>query len=63
MTKAGREVVAVINQTREQLVGKLMADWTAAERCDLARLMKRFASDMNVWVMRHQSVDAAVDSE
>ena len=63
VTKAGREVVAVIDQTREQLVGELMADWTAAERRDLARLMKRFASDMNAWVLRHKSADAADDAE
>lgn len=63
VTKAGREVVAVIDQTREQLVGELMADWTAAERRELARLMKRFAGDMNAWVLRHKSADADDDSE
>lgn len=63
VTKAGSEVVAVIGQTREKQVGEVMADWTAAERRDLARMMKRLAADMNAWVLRHKSPDAHEDSE
>ena len=63
VTRAGREVVAVIDQTRETQVGELMADWTAAERRDLARLMKRLAADMNAWVQRHKHPDHEEDSE
>jgi len=43
---------------REELVGELMADWTNAERRDLARLLKRMAGDMNEWVVRRKSEDA-----
>jgi DNA-binding MarR family transcriptional regulator len=63
VTRAGREVVAVLDQTREVLVSELMADWTAAERRDLARLMKRFAGDMNAWVLRHKNADAGDEAE
>jgi hypothetical protein len=35
-----------------------MADWTNAERRDLARLLKRMASDMNEWMVRRKSEDA-----
>ena len=63
VTRAGREVVAVIDQTREKQVSELMADWTAAERRDLARMMKRLASDMNAWVLRNKSPDADEESE
>ena len=63
VTKAGSEVVAVIDETREKQVSELMADWTAAERRDLARMMKRLAADMNAWVLRHKSPDPDEDSE
>ena len=55
VTKAGSEVVAVIDETREKQVGELMADWTAAEWRELARMMKRLAADMNAWVLRQES--------
>nr|WP_315398374.1 MarR family transcriptional regulator [uncultured Duganella sp.] len=63
VTDAGHAVVAVIDQTREQLVAELMADWTAAERRELARVMKRLAGDMNAWVLRHKSPDLHDESE
>jgi hypothetical protein len=47
-----------IDRMREQLAGELRASWTSAERRDLARLMKRFANDMNEWVLRRRVEDA-----
>jgi DNA-binding MarR family transcriptional regulator len=58
VTELGREIADAIDRMREQLVGELMADWTNAERRDLARLMKRFANDMNEWVPRRRGEDA-----
>ena len=58
VTELGREMADAIDRMREQLVGELMADWTNAERRDLARLMKRFANDMNEWVLRRRGEDA-----
>jgi DNA-binding MarR family transcriptional regulator len=58
VTELSREMADAIDRMREQLVGELMADWTNAERRDLARLMKRFANDMNEWVLRRRGEDA-----
>jgi DNA-binding MarR family transcriptional regulator len=58
VTELGREMADAIDRTREQLVGELMADWTNAERRDLARLMKRFAADMNEWLVSRKHDDA-----
>ena len=58
VTELGREVADAIDRTREQIVGELMADWTNAERRDLARLMKRFAGGMNEWLANRKHDDA-----
>ena len=58
VTEAGREMADAIDRMREELVGELMADWTNAERRDLARLLKRMASGMNEWMVRRKSEDA-----
>ncbi len=58
VTEAGREMADAVDRMREELVGELMADWTNAERRDLARLLKRMASDMNEWMVRRKSEDA-----
>ena len=58
VTELGREVADAIDRTREQLVGELMADWTNAERRDLARLLKRMAADMDHWLVQRKSEDA-----
>jgi DNA-binding MarR family transcriptional regulator len=58
VTEAGREMADAIDRMREELVGELMADWTNAERRDLARLLKRMASDMNEWMVRRKSEDS-----
>ncbi len=57
VTEAGREMADAIDRMREELVGELMAEWTNAERRDLARLLKRMASDMNEWMVRRKSED------
>jgi DNA-binding MarR family transcriptional regulator len=57
VTEAGREMADAVDRMREELVGELMADWTNAERRDLARLLKRMASDMNEWMVRRKSED------
>ena len=58
VTQLGREVADAIDRTREQLVGELMANWTNAERRDLARLLKRVAGDMNDWLANRKDGDA-----
>lgn len=58
VTEAGREMADAVDRMREELVGELMVDWTNAERRDLARLLKRMASDMNEWMVRRKSEDA-----
>ncbi|WP_170304334.1 MarR family winged helix-turn-helix transcriptional regulator [Duganella radicis] len=58
VTELGREMADAIDRMREELVGELMADWTNAERRDLARLLKRMAADMNEWVVRRKLEDA-----
>jgi DNA-binding MarR family transcriptional regulator len=58
VTELGREMADAIDRMREQIVGELMADWTNAERRDLARLLKRMAADMNEWVVRRKLEDA-----
>lgn len=58
VTELGREMADAVDRMREELVGELMADWTNAERRDLARLLKRMAGDMNEWVIHHKSEDA-----
>jgi DNA-binding MarR family transcriptional regulator len=58
VTELGREMADAIDRMREEIVGELMADWTNAERRDLARLLKRMASDMNEWVARRKLEDA-----
>lgn len=58
VTELGREMADAVDRMREELVGELMADWTNAERRDLARLLKRMAVDMNEWVVRRKSEDA-----
>lgn len=57
VTELGREMADAIDRMREQIVGELMADWTNAERRDLARLLKRMAADMNEWVVRRKLED------
>ena len=59
VTQLGREMADAIDRMRERIVGELMADWSAAERRDLARLMKRFANDASEWLARRQDEDAA----
>jgi len=56
-TELGREMADAIDRMREQLVSELMADWTNAERRDLARLLKRMAAGMNEWVARRKTED------
>jgi len=58
VTEQGREMADAIDRMREEIVGELMADWTNAERRDLARLLKRMAADMNEWVARRKLDDA-----
>ena len=58
VTELGREMADAIDRMREELVAELMADWTNAERRDLARLLKRVAGDMNEWVARRKLEDA-----
>lgn len=58
VTELGREMADAIDRMREELVGELMADWTSAERRDLARLLKRMAAGMNEWVARRKHDDA-----
>jgi DNA-binding MarR family transcriptional regulator len=58
VTELGREMADAIDRMREEIVGELMADWTSAERRDLARLLKRMASGMNEWVARRKLDDA-----
>jgi DNA-binding MarR family transcriptional regulator len=58
VTELGREMADAIDRMREEIVGELMADWTNAERRDLARLLKRMAADMNEWVARRKLEDA-----
>jgi len=58
VTEQGREMADAIDRMREEIVGELMADWTNAERRDLARLLKRMAADMNEWVARRKLEDA-----
>jgi len=60
---ASRAVVAVIDETRAKQVSGSMADWTAAGRRDLARMMKRLAGDMSAWVLRHKSPEPDDDTE
>lgn len=58
VTELGREMADAIDRMREEIVGELMADWTSAERRDLARLLKRMAAGMNEWVARRKLEDA-----
>jgi DNA-binding MarR family transcriptional regulator len=58
VTELGREMADAIDRMREEIVGELMADWTNAERRDLARLLKRMAAGMNEWVARRKLEDA-----
>jgi DNA-binding MarR family transcriptional regulator len=57
VTELGREMADAIDRMREEIVGELMADWTNAERRDLARLLKRMAAGMNEWVARRKLED------
>ncbi len=57
VTELGREMADAIDRMRENIVAELMADWSAAERRDLSRLMKRFAGDMNDWLYRRKNDD------
>ena len=59
VTQLGRDMADAIDRMRERIVGELMADWSAAERRDLARLMKRFANDASEWLARRKDEDAA----
>jgi DNA-binding MarR family transcriptional regulator len=63
VTELGREMADAVDRMREQLVGELMADWTNAERRDLARLMKRLAGDMNDWLLHRHADDGDDDSD
>lgn len=58
VTELGREMADAIDRMREELVGELMADWTNAERRDLARLLKRMAAGMNDWMVRRKLEDS-----
>lgn len=58
VTELGREMADAIDRMREEIVGELMADWSSAERRDLARLLKRMAAGMNEWVARRKLEDA-----
>jgi DNA-binding MarR family transcriptional regulator len=57
VTELGRELADAVDRMREELVSELMADWTNAERRDLARLLKRMAGDMNQWLIGRKSED------
>lgn len=58
VTELGRDMADAVDRMREQLVGELLAGWTNAERRDLARLLKRMATDMNEWMARRRVDDA-----
>ena len=58
VTELGREMADAIDRMREELVGELRADWTNAERRDLARLLKRMAAGMNDWMVRRKLEDS-----
>jgi DNA-binding MarR family transcriptional regulator len=58
VTELGRDMADAVDRMREQLVGELLTGWTNAERRDLARLLKRMATDMNEWMARRRADDA-----
>jgi DNA-binding MarR family transcriptional regulator len=58
VTELGRDMADAVDRMREQLVGELLTGWTNAERRDLARLLKRMATDMNEWMARRRVDDA-----
>jgi DNA-binding MarR family transcriptional regulator len=58
VTQLGREMADAIDRMREELVSELMADWSNAERRDLARLLKRMAASMDEWMASRGAEDA-----
>jgi DNA-binding MarR family transcriptional regulator len=47
VTAAGREVVATMRAQRQELLGRAVHDWTAAEVHDLARSLDRFTDGLD----------------
>lgn len=45
-TDEGREVLAAISDFRQSVIAEATADWTAADRADLARLLTRFVDSV-----------------
>jgi DNA-binding MarR family transcriptional regulator len=46
LTTAGRQALTRIHAFRQQVIAESLADWSAADRVVLARLLSRFVTDM-----------------
>lgn len=46
LTTEGREVLSAISEFRQSVIAEATADWTAADRADLARLLTRFVDSV-----------------
>lgn len=47
LTPTGRRSIKRIIDARERWLALLLADWPASERAELARLLRRFAEDLD----------------
>jgi DNA-binding MarR family transcriptional regulator len=55
ITAKGKEVTSAIDAARERLAAVLFAKWSKRDLQDLARLMRRFADDLQSLLMPEQS--------
>jgi DNA-binding MarR family transcriptional regulator len=55
ITSKGKEMTRAIDAARERLAAVLFADWTKRDLEDLARLMRRFADDLQALPMHGPS--------
>jgi DNA-binding MarR family transcriptional regulator len=54
ITAKGREMTSAIDAARERIAAVLFAKWSKRDLQDLARLMRRFADDLQSLPMREQ---------
>jgi DNA-binding MarR family transcriptional regulator len=55
ITAKGKEMTSAIDAARERMAAVLFAKWSKRDLQDLARLMRRFADDLQLLPMRERS--------
>lgn len=55
VTEKGRELTDALDAARQRLVGPMLDKWSAQDRRDLARLLRRFVDEANTTIKGRES--------